>query len=147
MPLIAAYQPDIPQNLGALMRLSVCFDAPLHVIEPCGFPFSAKAVRKAAMDYAAEADVIAHASWGAFKTNRPAGRLVLMTTKGAKPLWDHQFQPDDIILMGRESAGAPEEVHEAADARLLIPMPGGGRSLNIAMAAGITVAEASRQLR
>ena len=75
------------------------------------------------------------------------GRLVLMTTKGAKPLWDHQFQPDDIILMGRESAGAPDEVHEAADARLRIPMPGGGRSLNIAMAAGITVAEASRQLR
>lgn len=147
MPLIAAYQPDIPQNLGALMRLSVCFDAPLHVIEPCGFPFSAKAVRKAAMDYAAEADVIAHASWGVFMTNRPAGRLVLMTTKGAKPLWDHRFQPDDIILMGRESAGAPDEVHKAADARLLIPMPGGGRSLNIAMAAGIAVAEASRQLR
>lgn len=147
MPLIAAYQPDIPQNLGALMRLSVCFDTPLHVIEPCGFPFSAKAVRKAAMDYAAEAVVIAHASWEAFQTNRPGGRLVLMTTKGAKPLWDHEFQPDDIILMGRESAGAPDEVHNAADARLLIPMPGGGRSLNIAMAAGITVAEATRQLR
>lgn len=147
MPLIAAYQPDIPQNLGALMRLSVCFDTPLHVIEPCGFPFSAKAVRKAAMDYAAEAEVIAHASWGAFQAQRPDGRLVLMTTKGAKPLWDHEFRADDIILMGRESAGAPDEVHAAADARLLIPMPGGGRSLNIAMAAGITVAEAARQLR
>lgn len=147
MPFIAAYQPDIPQNLGALMRLSVCFDTPLHVIEPCGFPFSAKAVRKAAMDYAAEAEVIAHASWDAFQTNRPDGRLVLMTTKGAKPLWDHQFQPNDIILMGRESAGVPDEVHDAADARLLIPMPGGGRSLNIAMAAGIAVAEAARQLR
>ena len=147
MPLIAAYQPDIPQNLGALMRLSVCFDTPLHVIEPCGFPFSAKAVRKAAMDYAADADVIAHASWAAFQADRPAGRLVLMTTKGAKPLWDHKFLYTDIILMGRESAGAPDEVHDAADARLLIPMPGGGRSLNIAMAAGIAVAEASRQLR
>ncbi len=147
MPLIAAYQPDIPQNLGALMRLSVCFDAPLHVIEPCGFPFSAKAVRKAAMDYAAEAEVIAHTSWGAFQADRPCGRLVLMTTKGAKPLWDHEFQANDIILMGRESAGAPEDVHAAADARLLIPMPGGGRSLNIAMAAGIAVAEAARQLR
>lgn len=147
MPLIAAYQPDIPQNLGALMRLSVCFDTPLHVIEPCGFPFSAKAVRKAAMDYAADADVIAHASWAAFQADRPAGRLVLMTTKGAKPLWDHKFLDTDTILMGRESAGAPDEVHDAADARLLIPMPGGGRSLNIAMAAGIAVAEASRQLR
>ena len=147
MPHLAAYQPDIPQNLGALMRLSVCFDAPLHVIEPCGFPFSAKAVRKAAMDYAAEAEVIAHASWDRFLADRPAGRLVLMTTKGAKPLWDHRFRSDDTILLGRESAGAPDEVHEAAQARLLIPMPGGGRSLNIAMAAGITVAEAHRQLR
>lgn len=99
------------------------------------------------MDYAAEAEVIAHASWDAFQANRPSGRLVLMTTKGAMPLWDHEFRPDDIILMGRESAGAPDEVHDAADARLLIPMPGGGRSLNIAMAAGITVAEAARQLR
>ena len=129
------------------MRLSVCFDTPLHVIEPCGFPFSAKAVRKAAMDYAAEADVIAHSGWDAFLRDRPSGRLVLMTTKGAKSLWDHVFLPDDIILMGRESAGAPAEVHDAADARLLIPMPGGGRSLNIAMAAGIAIAEASRQLR
>lgn len=129
------------------MRLSVCFDAPLHVIEPCGFPFSAKAVRKAAMDYAAEAEIIAHPSWDRFQKDRPAGRLVLMTTKGAKPLWEHDFLAEDIILMGRESAGAPDEVHDAADARLLIPMPGGGRSLNIAMAAGITVAEAHRQLR
>ena len=147
MPLIAAYQPDIPQNLGALMRLSVCFDAPLHVIEPCGFPFSARAVRKAAMDYAAEAEVIAHASWDRFRSGGPQGRLVLMTTKGARPLWDHAFRDDDIILLGRESAGAPDEVHAAADARLLTPMPGGGRSLNIAMAAGIAVAEACRQLR
>ena len=129
------------------MRLSVCFDAPLHVIEPCGFPFSAKAVRKAAMDYAAKADVIAHASWQRFLTDRPKGRLTLMTTKAAKPLWDHQFHGDDVILLGRESAGAPDEVHAAADARLLIPMPGDGRSLNIAMAAGIAVAEAARQLR
>lgn len=128
------------------MRLSVCFDAPLHVIEPCGFPFSAKAVRKAAMDYAAEAEVIAHASWTHFLTDRPGGRLILLTTKGAKPLWDHRFRADDFIVLGRESAGAPDEVHQAADECLLIPMPGGGRSLNIAMAAGIAVAEASRQL-
>lgn len=99
------------------------------------------------MDYAADAEVIAHASWAQFLADRPNGRLVLMTTKGAMPLWDHQFLADDIILMGRESAGVPDEVHDAADTRLLIPMPGGGRSLNIAMAAGITIAEASRQLR
>ena len=98
------------------------------------------------MDYAAEADVTAHSGWDAFLRDRPSGRLVLMTTRGAKPLWDHKFLSDDIVMMGRESAGAPADVHDAADARLLIPMPGGGRSLNIAMAAGITVAEASRQL-
>ena len=125
--------------MGALMRLSVCFDAPLHVIEPCGFPFSAKAVRKAAMDYAAEAAVIAHPSWDRFVADKPPGRLVLMTTKGAMSLWDCAFQPDDFLLLGRESAGAPEEVHLAADQRILIPMPGGGRSLNIAVAAGIAV--------
>ena len=144
---LAAYQPDIPQNLGALMRLSVCFGAPLHVIEPCGFPFSAKAVKKAAMDYATEAEVIAHPSWTRYLADRPAGRLVLLTTKGAKPIWDHDFEPGDTLLLGRESAGVPDKVHEAADVRAFIPMPGGGRSLNVAMAAGIAVAEASRQLR
>lgn len=142
---LAAYQPDIPQNLGALMRLSVCFDMALDVIEPCGFPFSTRAVRKAAMDYGAEADMTSHDSWEAFQANRRAGRLILLTTKGATPHWDCAFRPDDTLLLGRESAGVPDDVHEAADARLLIPMPGGGRSLNIAMAAGIVAAEAIRQ--
>ena len=144
---LAAYQPDIPQNLGALMRLSVCFDMSLDVIEPCGFPFSTRAVRKAAMDYGAQADISAHASWDAFQAYRGAGRLILLTTKGATPHWDCTFRADDTLLLGRESAGVPPEVHDAADARVLIPMPGGGRSLNIAMAAGIVAAEAIRQFQ
>lgn len=142
---LATYQPDIPQNLGALMRLSVCFDMPLDVIEPCGFPFSTRAVRKAAMDYGAEANITAHNSWDAFQGKPRAGRLILLTTKGATPHWDCAFHPGDTLLLGRESAGVPADVHEAADARVLIPMPGGGRSLNIAMAAGIVAAEAIRQ--
>ena len=142
---LVAFQPDIPQNLGALMRLSVCFGMPLHVVEPCGFPFSARAVKKAAMDYAAEAEVIGHASWAAFLADRAPGRLVLLTTKASEPHWDCGFQRDDYLILGRESAGAPEDVHAAADRRVLIPMPGGGRSLNVAMAAGIVAAEAMRQ--
>ncbi|MGB0411009.1 MAG: tRNA (cytidine(34)-2'-O)-methyltransferase [Pikeienuella sp.] len=142
---LAAYQPDIPQNLGALMRLSVCFDMPLDVIEPCGFPFSTRAVRKAAMDYGAQADLRAHDSWEAFQQNRGSGRLILLTTKGATPHWECAFRADDTLLLGRESAGVPDSVHQVADARVLIPMPGGGRSLNIAMAAGIVAAEAIRQ--
>ncbi|MGB0506481.1 MAG: tRNA (cytidine(34)-2'-O)-methyltransferase [Pikeienuella sp.] len=143
---IAAFQPDIPQNLGALMRISVCFGMPLDVIEPCGFPFSTKAVKKAAMDYAADADMTAHPNWEQFLSQRPGGRLILLTTKAAVPCWDIEFHPDDTLLLGRESAGAPEEVHAAADARILIPMPGGGRSLNIAVSAGIVAAEATRQM-
>jgi tRNA (cytidine/uridine-2'-O-)-methyltransferase len=147
---IAAFQPDIPQNLGALMRISVCFGMPLDVIEPCGFPFSSKAVKKAAMDYAADADITAHSNWEQFQANRASqqtvGRLILLTTKAAKPCWSIDFHPNDTLLLGRESAGAPPEVHEAADARILIPMPGGGRSLNIAVSAGIVVAEATRQM-
>lgn len=142
---LAAYQPDIPQNLGALMRLSVCFGMPLDVIEPCGFPFSTRAVRKAAMDYGAQADMTAHTSWDRFQATRGPGRLILLTTKGATAHWECAFRAGDTLLLGRESAGVPEDVHKAADARVLIPMPGGGRSLNIAMAAGIVAAEAIRQ--
>ena len=141
---IAAFQPDIPGNLGALMRLSVCFGAELHVIQPCGFPYSAKAVRRAAMDYGREAAIIDHASWERFVADRPPGRLVLLTTKGAVPHWDVAWEPSDFLLLGRESAGAPDYVHDAADARARIAMPGGGRSLNVAIAAGIALAEATR---
>lgn len=142
---IVAFQPDIPQNLGALMRLSACFGMTLHVVEPCGFAYSDKAVRRAAMDYAAGAALISHASWAAFQAERPAGRLILLTTGAERAHWDHDWRADDFLVLGRESAGAPPEVHAAADARVRIPMPGGGRCLNVAMAAGVAAAEALRQ--
>jgi tRNA (cytidine/uridine-2'-O-)-methyltransferase len=119
---------------------------PLHVIEPCGFAFSPHAWRRSAMDYADLADLHRHDSWEAYLAERPPGRLIAMTTKGAGSLWDFRFEPGDTLLMGRESAGLPDEVHEAAQARLLIPMQPGARSLNVAMAAAIGVAEAGRQV-
>ncbi|SET51109.1 tRNA (cytidine(34)-2'-O)-methyltransferase [Oceanicella actignis] len=143
---LAAFQPDMAHNLGAMIRLAACFGTPLHVIEPCGFPFSVKAVRQRALDYADIADIRRWDGWRAFAADRPGGRLVLLTTRGAQPLWSHRFAPGDVLIVGRESAGAPPELHEAADARLFIPMPGGGRSLNVAMAAGIALAEGARQL-
>ena len=144
---LASFQPDIALNLGSMIRLSACFSVPIDVIEPCGFPFSVKALRRSAMDYADIADITRHNSWDTYLSEKPEGRIVLMTTVGATPLWDFQFQSGDTILMGRESAGAPAEVHARADAAVLIPMPGGGRSLNVAMSAGIAVGEALRQLR
>lgn len=148
MPVkLAVFQPDIAQNLGSMIRLGACFNVPLEVIEPCGFPFSVKALRRSAMDYAEIADITRYDSWTSYLAKRAGGRIVLMTTEGATPLWDFRFQAGDTILMGRESAGVPEMVRTRADAAVLIPMPGGGRSLNVAMAAGMAVAEATRQLR
>lgn len=143
---IAAYEPDLAPNLGSLVRLGACFDSPVHVIEPCGFPFSMKLLRTRALDYGEKADVRHHDSWDQFNAAR-TGRLVLMTTKGATDLYDFEFQKGDCLLLGRESAGVPDYVHETADARVMIPMPGGGRSLNVAIAAGIALGEAVRQLR
>lgn len=143
---IAAFQPDIAPNLGTMIRLAACFNVAIDVIEPCGFPFSVKALRRSAMDYADIADITRHDSWEAFQTQR-TGRLILLTTKAATPLWDFSFQEGDTIMTGRESAGVPGEVAHATDARLLIPMPGGGRSLNVAVSAGIALGEATRQLR
>ena len=144
---LAAYQPDIAPNLGALIRLGACFGAPIDVIEPCGFPFSLKTVRRAAMDYAEHAEIVRHDSWAAFQADRPPGRLILMTTQAAAELWSFAFEPNDSLLLGRESAGAPEEVHAAADARLCIPLRPGARSLNVVTAAAIALGEAERQRR
>jgi tRNA (cytidine/uridine-2'-O-)-methyltransferase len=143
---LALFQPDIPQNLGAAIRLAACLGVGLDVIEPCGFPFSDAAVRRAAMDYAAIAQVKRHAGWADFHAD-PArsGRLVLFTTKAASPFHDFAFRPDDVLLFGRESAGVPDEVHAAVDARLTIPMVPGARSLNLAVSAGIALSEALRQ--
>lgn len=143
---IAAFQPDIALNLGAMIRLAACFGVPIDVIEPCGFPFSVKALRRSAMDYADIAEIKRHVSWDSFQQQRQ-GRLILLSTKAAMPLWDFEFQSGDILMTGRESAGVPDAVHAAADAAVLIPMPGGGRSLNVAMSAGIVLAEATRQCR
>jgi len=148
---LALYQPDIPQNLGAALRLSAAFNIDLDVIEPCGFPLGDKMIRRAAMDYAACAKVSHHASWDAYLTfvgALPApARLVLMTTKGAHPLYDFTFRPGDILLMGRESAGAPDTVHERADARLFIPMSPQARSINVINAAAMALGEGLRQVK
>lgn len=143
---LAAFQPDIAQNLGAMIRLCACMGVPLDVIEPCGFPLSLKALRRAAMDYVNLADITHHDSWEAYQDARSTGRLILLTTGGAENLWSFSFRADDTLLTGRESAGVPQSVHDTADARVMIPMPGGGRSLNVSHAAAIALAEASRQL-
>ncbi len=142
---IALFQPDIPQNTGAIMRLSACFGLDLHIIEPCGFLLDDRRIRKAGLDYTEGLDYRRHASWTAF-LEANVGRLVLATTKASQPLGQARFLPGDVILMGRESAGVPDAVVEAADLRIRIPMRAGQRSLNVAMSAGILAAEALRQL-
>jgi len=142
---LALYQPDIPQNLGAFIRLAACLGTPLDIIEPCGFPVDDRRIRRAAMDYVDFARLRRHASWEAFQRDRDAGRLVLLTTAGATRLPEVRFRADDILLLGRESAGAPEEIHEAADLRVRVPMQKGARSLNVALAAAMVLSEALRQ--
>jgi tRNA (cytidine/uridine-2'-O-)-methyltransferase len=141
---LVLYQPDIPQNAGAMMRLAACLGVPLDLIEPCGFPFDDQRVRRAGMDYIGLLDLVRHSSWATFRA-RDGGRLVLLTTAGDQRHSDFAFRPDDRIVVGRESAGVPPEVHAAADARIRIPMQPGLRSLNVAQAAAIGLAEALRQ--
>ncbi|MFQ5566893.1 MAG: tRNA (cytidine(34)-2'-O)-methyltransferase [Paracoccaceae bacterium] len=143
---LALVQPDIALNVGAILRLGACLGVPVHVIEPCGFAFSPHAWRRSAMDYADLAELHRHDSWPAFEIERPPGRLIAMTTKAASTIWDFAFRPGDTILIGRESAGLPDEAQAAADAHLVIPMQPGARSLNVATAAAIAVAEAGRQV-
>lgn len=142
--ILAAYEPDIPQNTGSLIRLSACLGVPLHIIEPCGFPFDDKRLRRVSLDYYDLAQLVRHASWGKFLSHR-TGRIVLLTTKASIYHTDYVFDPEDIILVGRESAGVPQPVHDAADARIKIPLAPGARSLNVALAAGMVLAEALRQ--
>lgn len=145
---LALYQPDIPQNTGTMLRLCACLGVTAHLIEPAGFPISDKNFRRAGMDYIDLVDIRRHISWTDFEFWRKASgaRIILATTKGAVPYPDFSFRSDDIILMGRESAGVPDEVHAAADARLLIPMRTGLRSLNVAVSAAMMMGEALRQL-
>jgi len=144
---LALYQPDIPQNTGTILRLCGCLGIEAHIIEPAGFPSSDRAFRRAGMDYLDAVAITRHASWHDFEAWRRAAacRLVLFTTRAATPYLAFRFAPDDVLLFGRESAGAPESLHAAADARLLIPMRAGMRSLNVAMAAALAAGEALRQ--
>jgi len=147
---LALYQPDIPQNTGAAMRLCACLGAGLHIIEPCGFLWDERRIKRSALDYSDQLSLIRHPSWDAFQTargqNNP-GRIILMTTSGDRAYTDYSFAPGDIIMMGRESAGVPDNVHHAADARLIIPMHGTARSLNVINAAAMVLGEARRQLK
>lgn len=147
---LALFEPDIPQNTGTLIRTAACLGVGLDVIEPCGFVWSDKALKRSGMDYAALAPVTRHADWTAFQAARQTplmaeSRLILLTTGADMPYTACSFAPGDILLLGRESAGVPDEVHEAADARLLIPMAPGARSLNVALAGAMVLGEALRQ--
>lgn len=144
---IALYQPEIAGNVGAILRLAACFGVPVDIIMPTGFAFSDSRLKRAAMDYGAAADVTRHVNFEAFDTRRRAEgrRLMLMSSHAAQRLPDVVFRPDDIILMGSESAGVPDAVRDMADIRVRIPMAAGFRSLNIAVSTGIAVAEALRQ--
>jgi tRNA (cytidine/uridine-2'-O-)-methyltransferase len=146
---IALFQPDIAGNVGTTLRTAACFGVPAHIIEPCGFPFSDGALKRAGMDYATRANVRRHADWSGFQqwSSEVGARLVLLTTAGATPLPAFGFEPGDVLLLGAESSGVPPYVHDAATARVAIPMREGFRSLNVAVAAGIALAEALRQTK
>ena len=141
---LALYQPDIPQNAGSLMRLCACLGVAMDIIEPCGFLLSDRNFRRAGMDYLASLDLTRHASWEEFRA-RAQSRLLLLTTKASTPYFEFSFAPSDTLLVGRESAGVPDQVHQAADARLTIPMRAGMRSLNVAQAAAMVLGEGLRQ--
>ena len=146
---IALYEPDIPQNTGTILRLAACLGVEAHIIEPTGFPSFDRAFRRAGMDYLDRVMLTRHVSWPAFDAWRRTERLrlVLFTTAADRCYLDHGYRPDDILLFGRESAGVPDDVHKAADARLKIPMNEGLRSINVAMVAAMALGEAIRQTR
>lgn len=142
---LALYEPDIPQNTGTMLRLAACLGLGVDIIEPCGFVLSDARLRRAGMDYLDGVAMTRHASWPRFRAERPGGRLILLTTRADEIYTDFAFAPDDTLLVGRESAGVPEAVHDAADARLRIPLRPGRRSLNVAIAAAMVAGEALRQ--
>jgi tRNA (cytidine/uridine-2'-O-)-methyltransferase len=143
---LAQFQPDIPQNTGAMLRLAACLDVAVDVIGPTGFVFGDRRLRRAGMDYADQAALERHDSWDEFLAARAASRLILMTTKASASYIDFAFRRNDTILMGSESSGVPGYVHDAADARLVIPLAVGMRSLNVAQAAAMVLGEALRQI-
>lgn len=147
MPDLVLFQPDIPQNTGTILRTAACLGISVHLIEPAGFPLSDSALKRAGMDYLERAALTRHLTFGHFESWRKerGRRLVLMTTKSAAPYADFSFQSDDLLLLGRESSGVPDAVHETADARITIPMAEGMRSLNVAVSAAMVLGEALRQ--
>jgi tRNA (cytidine/uridine-2'-O-)-methyltransferase len=147
---IALYQPDIPQNTGTILRLAACLAVPVDIIEPAGFPWDLAKLRRAGMDYLDLGQVTRHVSWQSYQAERAAkgaaaGRLVLLTTRADMSPYDFAFAPGDTLLLGRESAGVPEDVHESCEARLRIPMVAAARSLNVAVAAALALGESLRQ--
>jgi len=144
---IVLYQPDIPQNTGTIMRLAACFGLPVDVIEPCGFLLDDRRLRRAGMDYVDHLAWCRWPSWQAYQEASQEGRLVLLTTRAERRHTDLAFRADDRLLLGRESAGVPAEVHAAADAAVRVPMTLPLRSLNVAVACAVVVGEALRQLR
>ncbi len=141
---IALFQPDLPPNVGTLVRFGACLGLAVDIIRPCGFPVGREALRRSAMDYFDHADIHIHADWAAFQRDVP-GRRVLLTTKASVPYTDAAYTSGDVLVVGRESTGAPEHVHEAAALRVLVPMRPGLRSLNVALAAAMVAGEALRQ--
>ncbi len=144
---IALYQPDIAPNAATIMRMAACFGLRVRIIEPAGFTWTDSTLRRAGMDYLDRVELVRDSSWQTFREQTAGRRLVLLSTKSTLPYTDFAFAEDDIIMMGRESAGVPGHVHAAADARLLIPMRVGLRSINVAMACALVTGEALRQLR
>lgn len=147
---IALYQPDIPQNTGTVLRTAACLGVHADLIEPCGFAFTDKHLKRSGMDYLDRAAITRHVDWAAFRDLRQGTegrRLVLLSTQGADAYWDFAFRPDDVLLLGSEGAGVPDDVHDQVDARLTVPMVAGVRSLNVAVAGAMVLGEALRQTR
>ena len=142
---IALYQPDIPQNTAAIIRLCACFNTTLEIIEPCGFHLSDKRLKRIAMDYLDKSKIIKYKSYKNFLSKKENSRVILMTTKAKKNYYNFKFEPNDTLLFGRESEGVPKIVHDKSHARLKIPLKNNTRSLNISIAAAITLSEALKQ--
>lgn len=142
---LALFQPDIPTNTGTILRLGACLGVQVDVIEPCGFPFSDRALRRAGLDYLDQVQLVRHPSWAEFTRSAAGTRIVLLTTKATMSYVDFAFEDGDILLLGRESAGVPDFVHDAVAARVAIPVRPPARSLNVAVAASMVVGEALRQ--
>jgi len=145
-PRLALYEPDIPQNTAAVLRTAACLAVPVDIIEPCGFVWGGKHMKRSGMDYLDQVVVTRHVDWAAFQDAHRGCRRVLLTTRAETAYCDFTFEPGDILLFGRESGGAPDTVHEAVDARLTIPMASGVRSLNLAASVAMVLGESLRQL-